>query len=148
MVAYGDGFAVGLNNGSVQQWTGTEWKELHPWQTLVARAFRPTTAAPRMALTSRTTLSAADVHRHAGRHFLCGRSERPDRRRHGAGAGPELHIELQRGYFTPYDNKTTWAVRSWSGGPDLGAGNWAVTLYSGGPSLRIIPGVFGKLLRR
>jgi hypothetical protein len=32
LIPYGDGFVVGLDNGAVQQWTGSTWQELHgPW---------------------------------------------------------------------------------------------------------------------
>ena len=134
MVAYGDGLAVGLNNGSVQQWTGTEWKELHPWQTLTGESF------PQFA--DKSTTNGFDIKNDTSTPLLITGMPEDVRAFKGPeefidkgtvlAPGQSLHLELTRGYFTGYDNKTTWAVRSWSGGPDTGAGSWDVTLYSGG----------------
>jgi hypothetical protein len=134
MVAYGDGFAVGLGNGSVQQWDGGAWQELHSWQTLSGKYF------PQFA--DNSTTNGFDIKNDTSTPLLI--TGMPEDIR--AFKGPEefidkgtvlapgqaLHLELTRGYFTGYDNKTTWAVRSWSGGPDTGAGSWDVTLFSGG----------------
>ena len=134
MVAYGDGFAVGLSNGSVQQWNGTEWKELHPWQTLTGENF------PQFA--DNSTTNGFDIKNDTSTPLLITGMPTDIRAFKGPeefidkgtvlAPGQRLHLELTRGYFTGYDNKTTWAVRSWSGEPDTGAGSWDVTLYSGG----------------
>ena len=134
MVAYGDGLAVGFNNVSVQQWTGTEWKELHPWQTLTGESF------PQFA--DKSTTNGFDIKNDTSTPLLITGMPEDVRAFKGPeefidkgtvlAPGQSLHLELTRGYFTGYDNKTTWAVRSWSGGPDTGAGSWDVTLYSGG----------------
>ncbi len=136
MVAYGDGFVVGLGNGSVQQWDGGAWQELHSWQTLSGEYF------PQFA--DGSTTNGFDIKNDTSTPLRITGMPVPEDI--GAYKGPEelvdkgtvlapgqsLHLELTRGYLTGYDNKTTWAVRSWSGEPDTGAGSWEVTLFSGG----------------
>ena len=132
MVAYGDGFVVGLGNGSVQQWTGTEWLELHSWQTLGSpgRSSDDGSSTNGFDIVNNTALPLIftgmpdDI-------FLWSAPKNPIAAGTVLAPGDKLRIDLQRGYFTPYVNKTTWAVRSWSGEPDLGAGEWSVTLTSG-----------------
>ena len=138
MLAYGDGFVVGLNDGSVQQWTGTEWQELHSWQTLSSESWPSNDSGVTSTFTVANDTSMPVLIRDMPTDIAQGDYTAPQQSiQEGTVLAPGKSIDLnvRGGTFGSYYNQTNWAVRKWSGEPsaygDAGK-SWNVLLKSGG----------------
>ncbi len=140
MLAYGDGFVVGLNNGAVQQWTGTEWKELHSSQTLGSESwpqFDDNSFNATFTVKNGTSMpvfisdmpSAIQVDGSAVDYTAPTQSIQKGT---VLAPGQTTQLSIRNGYFGSYYNQTAWATKEWNGSNASGAGDWGLLLKSSG----------------